>query len=187
MANTQEWDMQSLFDRMQIQDALGRYSRAVDRREWSRLRDVFFEDAIDYHGVFTGKRDDFIEFISERHKNIEKAVHFLGSSAMEFSADRNSAAVETYFMAFLVMGPDTGSYRNAFAADVPEGNVRLMVNGRYADRFERRESGWGIAKRITVFDIVEVHGSRHTDEGKDGWPLGVRTPADPSYEIFNAL
>jgi hypothetical protein len=148
-----------LADKSEIQEALLRYCRGVDRRDWDLVRAAFFEDCVDDHAEFKGKRDDFVAWLSERHSTpgFVKSTHVLGNCLIEFASD-NVAIVETYFVAKLVLAPDAGGHRkmlldakNAESAQ----DISVEVLGRYVDRFEKRQGAWRIARRCTVFDSMQ--------------------------------
>ncbi|WP_415012661.1 nuclear transport factor 2 family protein [Amaricoccus sp.] len=123
---------------------------------------------------------------SARHRTIARSAHYLCNCTMDFQSD-DRAVVETYFIARMRMGPEAGGHR---AMLVDEGNDKAQsdliveVCGRYADRFERRDDEWRIARRITIFDFSE---SRPAPPAQDNqtWAHGVRGPADPLYRHYD--
>jgi 3-phenylpropionate/cinnamic acid dioxygenase small subunit len=145
--------VEQLIAKAEIHDRLCCYARALDRRDYDALRDVFHEDAVDYHGEFVGNVEEFIAWVSKRHADVPFSMHFLGNSLVEFLSDR-VAAVETYFIAF---------QRRASPADEEAGEgVDHQVFGRYVDRFEMREdSSWRIALRHVVYDSTATMPSSH--------------------------
>ena len=173
-----------LADRHEILDRLGRYARGVDRRDWEAVRSTFFADAVDEHGDFTGTRDEFIDWIRERHATFEKSTHFLGNCVMDFLSD-SRAIVETYFIAKLELGPTAGGHREMLAgAEAASGkNLLVTVTGRYADRFEKRDGEWRVARRITIFDFSETT-EWGGPQGRPDWPLGLRSSRDPLYRHY---
>ncbi|VXC80342.1 conserved hypothetical protein [Burkholderia sp. 8Y] len=180
-------DLQRLIDKDQIRDVLLRYARGVDRREWELVRATFFEDGYDDHADFSGSRDNFIAFVREKHdaSSFAKSTHLLGNCLIELASDR-VAAVETYFVANLQMGPDAGSQRamlDAQHADSRE-NMRVEVVGRYVDRFEKRDGEWRVVRRRTVFDTIRTELGGSLDGGLNpAWVLGRRDRQDPVFAV----
>lgn len=138
-------ELRRVVDKSHIQDALCRYARGVDRRDWDMVRSAFHEDATDQHGEYRGDTDGFIAWVSQRHARIDIAVHMLGNCLVEFLGD-DAALVETYF---LTMRPG----QRLDAIEAAGGTDRTGANfGRYIDRFERRGGAWKIANRQVIFD-----------------------------------
>ena len=130
--------LQELADRQEIADATLRYSRGVDRLDVEVLRSAYHDDGIDDHGVMTARRDEYVDAIIPLLRDgYSSTSHMLHNQLIELEGD--VAYCETYFTAVQVHGAD--------GAEVQE-----TVNGRYLDRFERREVGWRIAYRRVVVD-----------------------------------
>ena len=73
-----------LEDRFQIEQTIRRWARAVDRRDWALVREVFHSDAIDDHGMYKGSIDGLIEGLEVRHQCITMSMHVLGNIFIEF-------------------------------------------------------------------------------------------------------
>ena len=67
-----------LEDRFEIQQALLRYVRGVDRKNWDLMRSAYHPDAWDDHGNYKGPIARFIEITIVRHQTIEQSMHVLG-------------------------------------------------------------------------------------------------------------
>ena len=132
-------------DRSLIHDAMCRYARGIDRRDWALVRSTFHEGSQDSHGEFEGDADGFITWLSERHASIPSSTHLLGNCQVEFFGP-DVALVETYFW----------SRRSAPAkgqADAPPGMTAFVEGtGRYIDRFERRDGEWRVTKRHVLYE-----------------------------------
>jgi len=136
--------------RVQILDCLANYARAVDRKQWDMVRNSFHDDAYDDHGPFKGTVSGFIEWVSERHRNVPQSMHVLSNTLIEFvSAER--ALVETYFVSYKVIAlePD-GSGGSSFASS--------RVLGRYIDIFEHRDK-WAIVRRTVISEAAAMENS----------------------------
>ena len=79
-------ELQRLADRIAIQDALHRYARGIDRRNWAFLQSVFHPGATVDQGDFKGSIEDMIALIGERHAAIEQSAHMLTNILIEFDS-----------------------------------------------------------------------------------------------------
>ena len=165
-AETDRRDLGALFDRSEIEDALVRYCRGVDRLDAALLRTVFWPDAWDDHGFFAGRRDDFIDwvipFLRERYSS---ASHLVANHLIELHGD--IALSECYFDAVYHYASGGTEYTK-------------LSRGRYIDRFERRGNRWRIARRKVVNDWAR------SDPVTAPAPLkcpGERSKEDPSYQL----
>ena len=131
--------LQELAARAAVEETLARYCRAIDRRDFSLLRDVYHDDATDEHaGMFSGTVDEFIPFVREAIKSFERTTHVLGQALIRVEGER--AYSEAYFTASHVIKTDQ------------DGHALLVVCGRYVDRHELRNGKWRIAHRTTMID-----------------------------------
>lgn len=144
------------------------YARAVDRRDWDLLRDVFHADAIDEHGPYHGDVDGLVKFLEVQLADVESTTHQMGNCLVEHVTE-GVARVETYA---------TCVHRHV-RADGSAVDLSFWV--RYLDRFERRDGGWRIADRVVVVDRSRgdevVHGAGIAAE----FTTGRAGPDDPSY------
>lgn len=182
-------ELQRLIDKDQIRDAMMRYARGCDRREWDLARAAFFDDATDHHGDFKGPIDDFFAWIKPQHAQVAKSTHFLGNMLIEFASD-TVAAVETYFIANLELGPEAAGHRKQFVSDGSAenpGRIQLEVVGRYVDRFEKRDGEWRIAKRQVVFDLQQSQPLNGNVDDNPNWALGRRDEDDPVFGLRQTI
>lgn len=157
----------SLTDKQEITEVLYRYARAVDRKNFDRVADCYFPDAIDHHGAYVGTVDGLIEDMKSRHATIDSSIHYITNVLIDIDGDQ--AAVESYCLCYLRQASrDTGGAQQ-----------RSTIKCRYIDRFERRTDRWRIADRIVVFDeSVTEHVIDNTDPN---WVRAQRTPSDPVF------
>ncbi|MFT3972104.1 MAG: nuclear transport factor 2 family protein [Amaricoccus sp.] len=177
-------EFQRLIDKDQIRDAMLRYCRGVDRRQWDLVRDAFFEDATDHHADFKGAIPDFISWIEPQHAQVAKSSHVLGNILIEFASD-SVAVVESYFVVNLELGPEASGHRRQFVDDGSKdapGRVKLDVHGRYVDRFEKRDGEWRVAKRQTVFDSQHSRPLLGNVDENTQWALGRRDAEDAVFQ-----
>jgi ketosteroid isomerase-like protein len=161
MAYTLE-ELSSLAEIRHLQEL---YCRGIDRADADVLRSVYWEDAIDYHGVFSGDREEYIEWVipvvRERFASLQ---HVLGQTCTELDGD--VAHSETYFV------------QHSLRHD----GVTYASPGRYIDRLERRDGEWRIAERLTLMSFF--YPQMASDAGKAeeaGFPTGSQDRTDPSY------
>lgn len=127
-------DPTELSDRTAINDALIRYTIAVDTGEWDRLDTVFTPDAqIDYSesGGLVGGYADVKPWLAENLPAFSrKRMHTLGQVAFSFGSPRDEARVTAYF-------------HNPMLISDGNGGERLVeVGGLYHHTFTRTQAGW---------------------------------------------
>ncbi len=130
-------DLAELSDRAEINEALNRYTIAIDTGEFDRLDTVFTPGAqIDYTesgGIAAG----FAEVKPWLAENLpafsKKRMHTLGQVAIAFANTRDQARVTAYFHNPMLIADGSGT----------EGGERLVeVGGIYHHTFVRTDAGW---------------------------------------------
>ena len=139
--------LQRLIDKDDIQDALCRYARGVDRGDWALVRSTYHPDAHDTHGDYSGPVDGLIDWLDKRFAGVDNSMHFLGNCLIEF-AGPDLALVETSFVSRRLR-PLTDSERQTLG---PNDAICREGWGRYVDRFERRQGEWRVAHRTVVLE-----------------------------------
>lgn len=130
-------EIAELSDRTEINDALIRYTIAIDTGEWDRLDTVFTPDAqIDYSesGGTVGGYAEVKPWLAENLPAFStKRMHTLGQVAISFASTRDDARVTAYFHnPMLIADGRAGG-----------GGERLVeVGGLYHHTFTRTEAGW---------------------------------------------
>lgn len=157
--------VRELKDRTEIHDRIMTYCRGIDRLDRELLESVFHPDALDDHGVFVGPASKFIDWVIDFHSTYQKrTMHLITTHRCELDGD--TAHTESYY-----------TYR-ALNQTPPYYNY---VNGRYLDRFEKRNGRWAIAERICTVDISDEF---LVPDGAPGHPPllnGARDKSDLSY------
>lgn len=158
------------FDRVALHDLVMRYCRGVDRRDFTLVRSLYWDDAVDRHGaMFEGSPDAFVAWLPTAMAGFELTVHRITNSL--FVVDGDEAEGEHYAIAYHRTPP-------------PERH-ELIVGGRYLDRYRCRGGQWKFAERSLVFDHGEA---RAVDEagfaqlGADA-PHGTADRTDPSWSL----
>jgi hypothetical protein len=168
-------------DRLQIQDLLYRWCRAVDRLDRQGMLDVFWPGAIDSHGPYIGPAEGLVEWILVRHRPIGTSSHFIGNLLIEFAAD-DVALVETYVRTIQQYPPEAKSQLAQLtggAAGDAEAAMDMFTSSRYLDRVERRDGEWRIAHRDLIQDWKQIADVKYRALApKDGWILGRRDGTD---------
>jgi hypothetical protein len=174
--------LDELVARTEINDALVRYCRGIDRRDRSLIESAYFPDAVDHRPYGPeGRLSADPKALAERAvtgfgATPEFSQHHLTNVSIELDLAQGRAAVETYVIALHPVSPSTtGSFQ-------PATRPRLhVVGGRYLDRFERRAGEWRIAERTLVVDWSREHLEGEPLFG--AMPPGFRPGAadDPSH------
>lgn len=139
--------LQELLDRDSIRECLYRYARAIDRGDTECLRSVYWPDATDDHGVFSGNAAAFVDWIVSLRPSRIRSAHHLTNLSIRL--ETRAAQVETYFLALLTL-------RN------PQGQpYDVILAGRYLDHMEKRGDEWRIKARKVVFDWFRQYEDTH--------------------------
>jgi hypothetical protein len=166
--------LRELKARADIQDALLRYCRGVDRCDHALTLSAYHTDAWDDHGSFSGPVKEFVDWAIALH--LEQFVwtsHYITNSYVELDGEK--ATAETAVQAILRYEQD--------------GKLFDIVGcGRYFDRFECRDGEWKIAHRLVSGDWDRVDEVVARVEGDLVGKLtrGTRDRNDPSYSYFAA-
>ena len=185
-------DIEDLVSRKNIHAVLTRYCRAIDRCDLEMLRSVYWPDATDDHGTFSGNAMEFAEVvIPALLANFEVTMHAITNVHMDVSGD--TAAGECYVIAYHKFRGDRakaeGIFGSRYAAqldwpDAAEMPQQFFFGGRYLDRFERRGNEWRILQRTVVMDWNDTRPSGEIlDQGLFAALAlrGQRGPLDPAY------
>jgi hypothetical protein len=153
-----------VLDRQDILDCLHRYTRGVDRVDEDLIRSAFHPDAVDDHGPVAGTVDDFLAYWLPLQAARQVSQHYVTNTTIDLDGD--TAHVETYYVFFQKL--------------VGEREM-TVTGGRYADRFERRATGWRIAVRLVVPEWTMSSDGAGTDGLLAMFPRARRDRSDPAY------
>lgn len=177
MSSAHPENLQRLIDRAEIEDAVRRYARGVDRGDWQAVRSSYHPGARDEHGEYQGGIDGLIEWLQKRFEGVDNSMHFLGNCLIEFAAP-DLALVETYFVSRRLRPPSPQESRTLSPSDA----MAREVWGRYIDRFERREGHWRVAHRAVVLEASSTAPALGGARGTSGsW--GRRDAGDRLFEL----
>lgn len=164
-------DITEVADRLAIAETLALYCRGIDRCDGALLAKVFTPDAqIDY-GDGAKSPDETIPGLIAALGAMRLTQHNISNTVMRLSGDM--AKAETNCVALHILS-------------AIEGEIELVVGGRYLDRLEKREGRWRIAERLYVmdwnrtspatmqlaggmFDGLRRRGARGSDDPSTGW------------------
>ncbi|MFM7404776.1 MAG: nuclear transport factor 2 family protein [Erythrobacter sp.] len=160
--------MIELADRLAIAETLALYCRGIDRCDPEQLAAAFTPDAqIDY-GDGAKAISETIPGLLMGLGNMRLTQHNISNTVMRI--DGETAKAETNCVAFHLI-------------PTPEGEIELIVGGRYLDRLEKREGRWRISERLYLMDWNRTAPSTMQLEGGlfDGLQRrGARGSKDPS-------
>jgi 3-phenylpropionate/cinnamic acid dioxygenase small subunit len=130
-------DLQQINDRIEIEELLVRYSRALDHRRFEELESIFTPDAeFDAGGLGHPVGPENIRAMIEGTiGHLDATQHLIGKSLIEFSQDGDSAEVRTYLISQHIREATEGPVKHYF------------LGGEYADRVVRTPDGWRIRYR----------------------------------------
>lgn len=125
-------------DREEILRVLMRYARGLDRLDNELARSCYWDDAIEDHGSYVGRPDDFIRWADGTTLAFRSTQHGILNHSCDLQGD--DAYCETYFL----------------FTSVAERAPHLMSTGRYVDHFQRRQGAngpeWRIANRVCIIE-----------------------------------
>ncbi|MCJ2178747.1 nuclear transport factor 2 family protein [Novosphingobium album (ex Hu et al. 2023)] len=160
-----EAEIHDLAARRDINDAVQRYMRGLDRLDADLQRSAFHRDAVIDCGLMKGGVDEFVTFAQGLLAGMDATHHLLGQVRIELNGE--TALGECYFQAWhRTVGEDDG--------------VRdLFIAGRYVDEYACRDGEWRISARTLVTDWVKDDpGSLDFFVANPSAPRGARGGAD---------
>lgn len=124
-------DLQTLSDRIAIDDLLTSYTVAIDTHDWDRLDSVFTPDAhIDYtaSGGHVGPFPEIKAWLSETLPMFTGMQHYVTQKDVRLTGDE--ASVRAYFLNPLVIDREDGT------------RWHMDIGGIYAHTLVRTGEGW---------------------------------------------
>ena len=128
-------DLQTISDRMEIDDLLQSYSRAVDTKDWDAVEATFTEDA-EYDAGSLGhpKSGKAVrEMIEGALSTVDATQHLVAKSLIEVNGD--TAEVRTYLIS------------QHIRESAPTEVKHYFIGAEYVDRVVRTPEGWKFAYR----------------------------------------
>jgi 3-phenylpropionate/cinnamic acid dioxygenase small subunit len=156
--------LSALEDRQAILDVVYRYARGLDRHDAEIYSSAYHEDAIDHHGDFLGRRDEFVPWgLGLLASEWDAHTHYITNIRVDIDGD---VAHSECYVLFVQRRRDTGQLD--------------IGGGRYIDRVERRDGEWRIAARELVVEW-SAEASSTSFGGTEVYPHGTWDHSDPSY------
>lgn len=183
MASDSRWSPEGRAQlHFEVSELLTRAARAIDRKDYDLLREVFHKDAYDDHGLWSGSVDTFIEVFDARHEHIARAMHLNGNSLMlEVDPERREVLVETPCVAWSWLAPGASVPGGLFTGSEEDATLTCVAN-RYLDIVSERDGRLGLAFRRVIFEWADVPRTLPPELPFDpSWSQAVRSPADPSF------
>jgi SnoaL-like domain len=174
MSTDIEKQLRFLLDREAIRDVLMRYCYGADRCDESMLQSVYWPDATDDHGVFSGTVSEYIPYLLKAAGQMDQMQHLVGNMLIRNTVD--AASCESYFVAYHRAKNEYGK------------TIDMVVGGRYLDELQQRSGEWRIIRRKVVFDwFRNFEDSADWSRGFNGTGVGMggRVPNDPSVKHFS--
>jgi len=157
-------------DRLEITDLVMRYCRGIDRRDFTMVRSLYWDDGYDDHGAhFQGTPDDYVAWLPAAMDALDCTIHAIHNSLIVVDGDRAEGEHQV----------------TAFHRSKPPDRQEIIIYGRYLDRYEKRDDIWKFSHRRIVFD----HGyTRPVDEAglaaANPDPVwGTADREDPSWQL----
>jgi 3-phenylpropionate/cinnamic acid dioxygenase small subunit len=128
--------LQEISDRIEIDDLLIRYTKAIDQKDWKLLDTVFTPDAeLDYvsSGGIKGGYPEVRAWLEKALAIFPVTLHYVTNSEVTLQGDRAAARTAVYNPMF---------FKN------PDGSMHhFAVGAWYVDELVRTQQGWRIARR----------------------------------------
>ncbi len=128
--------LQEVSDRIEIQDLLVRYTRAIDEKDWGLLDQCFIPDAqLDYRssGGVQGAYPEVRAWLEKALAPFPMTVHYITNSEVQLDGDRATARTAVL---------------NPMGFGNPDGSLhQFTVGAYYVDELVRTPEGWRIASR----------------------------------------
>lgn len=162
-----EAEIRDLAARRDINAAVQRYMRGLDRLEPELQASAFHDDAEIDCGLMRGSVAEFVDFSQGLLKGMDATHHLLGQ--VDLAVDGDHATGECYFQAWHRMGSEADGWRDVF------------ISGRYVDTYRCRSGDWRIASRTLVTDwVTDQPGDKQFFAANPAAPRGGRQGADLS-------
>lgn len=134
-------DMQTLGDRLEINDLLTRYAHSVDSKDWTLYRSVFTDDAfIDYEsaGGIKGDREAVANWLEKTMAGFPMTQHLISNVDVKIDGDRASVRAMFYNPMGMPSGKTfwCGGFYNHSLVRTADGwkSLRLIEESSWFDR-----------------------------------------------------
>lgn len=90
-----------------IREVLALYCRAIDRCDAELLRRLYWPEALEERGYFSGDRDAFVAWVMPQLAELDATHHQIGLPSIALNGD--TAEVETYWVGYKRPKPVPGA------------------------------------------------------------------------------
>ena len=173
-------NMSALNDKLEIQQLVCKYSRAIDRRDFKLLSQLYSKDSVDHHGgMFKGSGQDYVNWVEEALKQTNHTSHQIFNHLIELDPDNSAYAEgEVYTLNVHIMKDPKGK------------EVNLSTGSRYLDKYIKSSEGWQFLYRKVVADYTlesDIPKGELVDNLRSGGAVGGIKKDDPSYGYFKLI
>lgn len=141
---SREMSIREISDRIQINDLLIRYTRAIDSKDWKLLDTCFTPDAhVDYtaSGGIKGAYPAVRSWLEKALALFPMTMHYITNSTVTLDGDRARARTAVY---------------NPMGFAKPDGSLQLFTIGAwYVDKLVYTADGWRLAERVEESAFVD--------------------------------
>lgn len=165
-------DLETIANRLAIEDVLFKHCRGVDRADAKVLRSAYWPDAEVAYGSFDGNAHEFCDRLVEGIRRYSATHHQV--SNVSCAIEGRDAIVESYVTAYHYLPSEVGAT-----------DTEMTYFGRYVDHMQRRENVWKLRFRIVVMDWNQNHATSAEFVGPtfSGLARSARMPDDPLYAL----
>lgn len=165
--------LETLSDESAIRALPHKFARALDRNDPQTIRDCFHPDGTDDHGMFKGSVDEFVPWVMAELETYQRTQHHITTQNIKVSGRK--AGCESYFYGHHVI-------------DTPDGEIQMIVSGRYLDLMEKRDGTWKISRRTCMVDWSHT-GPIEQLPVPEGVTIykGAKREDDMSYGFFKGI
>lgn len=155
-----------------IEDLHNRYVHANDRCDYTLLRSLYTDDAIENHGDYVGPVDGFVEWLPQAAAFFESTTHTVSNLLVTVTGD--SAESEARGTAYLRLKG--------------EPPFNMIVINRLFDHYRKVDGRWLFSRRAVSVDWVQQFppGEAALDLTAS-IPPGSGGPGDPVYKNVPGL
>lgn len=169
--------LEEVADRIEIQQLVCKYSRAIDRRDYALLKSLYAEDSIDEHGgMFTGSGAEYVDWVTQILEGSGHTSHQILNHMIELNGDY--AEGEVYTCNVHIMENSEGEKLN------------VSTGTRYLDKYIKSANRWQFLHRKTVADYtltLPVPTDPLAIKLRQGTPVAGVKEHDPSYGFFRLI
>jgi hypothetical protein len=158
-----------------IRDLVLTYCRAIDRRDFGLLAELYALDSIDDHGaLFSGTGAGYVAWVPGILERMLVTSHQVFNHLI--AVDGDYAEGEVYIQAYHLTHDAQGQL------------VKVIGGGRYLDKYCREHGRWLFRHRKIVADYeLKLDAEGTADDLMAGTNTGGYRENDPSHDFFHLL